>query len=227
MPHTLRTSPPSPAAKPLGRLFRARSHVVSNRAEPAGVIGPNAVIQLVEAISAAGMANVLAPVFTAAGQPTWLSEPPARMTDERPVGMLHRLLRAALPPDQAECLLEDAGRRTADYLLAHRIPPLAQMLLRHVPPRLAATLLVQAIRRHAWTFAGSGVFQAQAGRVTVLTLTGNPLCTGESAGRPVCVWHAAVFRRLFTVLVAPAVRVAETQCQAAGGRCCQFMIDLP
>ncbi|HEX2939541.1 MAG TPA: bacteriochlorophyll 4-vinyl reductase [Rhodopila sp.] len=195
-------------------------------AASAGVIGPNAVIQLVEAIRAAGMEATLAPVFVAAGQPAWLAAPPDRMTDERPVGTLHRLLRATLPPDQAAFLLDDAGRRTADYLLAHRIPPLAQAFLKHTPSRLAAAVLVRAIRRHAWTFAGSGVFQAQAGQTTVLTLTGNPLCTGEIAPRPVCLWHAAVFRRLFAALVTPAALVAEVHCQAAGGRCCQFTIDL-
>ena len=56
--------------------------------------------------------------------------------------------------------------RTGDYLLAHRIPKPVQALLKRLPAPLAARVLLAAITRHAWTFAGSGRFEAHrpAGR---------------------------------------------------------------
>jgi divinyl protochlorophyllide a 8-vinyl-reductase len=52
----------------------------------------------------------------------WLETPPEAMVDERPVGRLHRVVRRALGPVKAECVMAAAGRGTADYLLAYRIP---------------------------------------------------------------------------------------------------------
>jgi divinyl protochlorophyllide a 8-vinyl-reductase len=189
------------------------------------LIGPNAVTQLVAALEAAGLARQAEPVFAAAGVADWLTEPPTEMVDERPVVQLHQGMRTLLPPGVAVALMQDAGHRTANYLLANRIPPIAQAVLHALPPRLAASLLVPAIRAHAWTFAGSGVFQAKAGSPTVFVMTGNPLCAGEHAGGPVCAWHAAVFERLFQALVCARARVTETACAGRGDACCRFVVD--
>jgi divinyl protochlorophyllide a 8-vinyl-reductase len=40
----------------------------------------------------------------------------------------------------------------------------------------------------------------------------NPLACHERADAPVCHWHAAVFERLYRVLVAPDCRCRETAC---------------
>jgi divinyl protochlorophyllide a 8-vinyl-reductase len=122
-------------------------------------------------------------------------------------------------------VLRDAGRRTADYLLANRIPKPVQAVLKLLPPRMAAMILVSAIRRNAWTFAGSGVFGAHSGAPTIFEIRGNPLCAGETSPAPVCAWHAAVFERLFQKLVSRRARVTETECEASGADCCRFVVD--
>lgn len=189
-----------------------------------GKIGPNAVLQVTDALRAAGFAPQAPALFAAAGAQCWLAQPPSAMMDPFAAGRLHQAVRALLPPDQATTVMTDAGRRTADYLLAHRIPSAAQYVLRALPPWLSARLLTAAIRKHAWTFAGPGRFTA---RGYVFTLTGNPLCFGEKAPGPVCAWHAAVFERLFQALVHPSALVTETDCEASGAIACRFVIHWP
>jgi divinyl protochlorophyllide a 8-vinyl-reductase len=190
----------------------------------AGKIGPNAVTQLIEALRAAGLDAVMAPIFAEVGAHDWLRDPPATMVDAKQVGRLHRAVRARLAPKQGATVMADAGRRTADYLLAARIPRQAQLLLRLLPARVAARLLVAAIRAHAWTFAGSGRFIAEMGMPTRFVLADNPLCAGEHADHPVCAWHAAVFERLFQALIAPSARAIETSCSACGDKSCSFTV---
>ncbi len=186
-------------------------------------IGPNAVIQLLAALSAAGQAPLATAIFTAVGAGAWLTEPPGEMVDERKVARLHQAVRRAAP--NAEAILRDAGRRTADYLLANRIPKPVQVVLKMLPARLAAPILVAAIRRNAWTFAGSATFAAHAGSLTIFEITHNPICAGETAAAPVCAWHAAVFERLFQALVSPRARAVETRCEAAGADVCRFEVS--
>jgi divinyl protochlorophyllide a 8-vinyl-reductase len=186
-------------------------------------IGPNAVIQLAAALNGAGLDQLCLAVFAAVGVADWMDNPPGAMVDERKAARLHQAVRAASP--RAEAVLRDAGRRTADYLLANRIPKPVQTLLTLLPARLAAVVLVSAIRRNAWTFAGSGDFSAHAGSPTIFEIRGNPLCAGEQAIAPVCAWHAAVFERLFQALVSKRSRVTETECEASGDHCCRFVVD--
>lgn len=193
--------------------------------KPMPAIGPNAVTQLVPALMRQGFDGMVPRVFAGAGVAGWLAEPPSAMVDERQVAGLHRALRAGLPPEQAALVLAEAGRLTADYLLAARIPGLAQAILKRLPASLSASLLVGAIKAHAWTFAGSGRFSAHSGTPLLLEIRNNPLCAGEHAAAPVCSWHAAVFRRLFEVLVSPDVRVDEIDCEARGDGACRFLID--
>ncbi|MCZ8316929.1 bacteriochlorophyll 4-vinyl reductase [Phreatobacter sp.] len=181
------------------------------------VIGPNAVLQHAAVIRRHGGEARLAQVMAAAR----LSRLPTgdAMIPEGEAAALHRALRTA--PD-AEALEREAGAATADYILAHRIPAAAQRLLKALPAALAAPLLSRAIERNAWTFAGSGSFR----RIDswTFTLRDNPLVRGEQAGEPLCAWHAAVFERLYRVLVAPDCRCRETACAAAGAAECRFEI---
>ena len=189
-------------------------------------IGPNAVLQLVEALKARDFADLVGPLFRHAAAADWLEAPPSAMVDERRVARLHREVRIVLPAAEAAATLAEAGRRTADYILANRIPTPAQVALKLLPAGPAAQILVRAIRANAWTFAGSSRFEATAkGSQAVFILRGNPLCAGEIAAEPVCVWHAAVFQRLFQVLVSPRAKVVETHCEARGDDRCRFVAD--
>lgn len=192
---------------------------------PAGAraqIGPNAVLQLIPVLRDGGVDP--APFFAAAGVDDWLADPPTAMIDQAGVARLHQAVRAMLPSARACALLAAAGRRTGDYILANRIPRAVRAVLRILPSWAASRLLTAAIGRHAWTFAGTARFAALGGAPPLFTLTGNPICAGETAAAPVCVWHAAVFERLFRVLVSPRARVRETLCEASGGVCCRFSV---
>jgi divinyl protochlorophyllide a 8-vinyl-reductase len=190
----------------------------------AGRIGPNAITRVAEAMLPQLGAVATARIFASAGLLDYLERPPESMVDEAEVTRLHRAMRAAVGPVQARALAFEAGTRTGDYLLAHRIPKPVQWLLRHLPATLAAPVLLSAIRRHAWTFAGSGVFTAQAGPPVRLTLRHNPLCAGITSDEPVCSFYSASFERLFRVLVHPRAQVRETACEAAGAAACAFEI---
>ena len=190
-------------------------------------VGPNAVTRVVEALGQAGLEGATLPIFAAAGVREWLDAPPTEMVDERGVARLHRAARDALPPDRATEILADAGRRTAEYLLANRIPLWFQRSLPWAPTAWRQRLLLAAIGRHAWTFAGSGRFSWRVGHPTLLEIRDNPFCAGERRAGPVCDWHAAVFQTLFGVLVRPAARVREVACAARGDECCRFALTWP
>lgn len=184
-------------------------------------IGPNAIIQVAEALRAQHGEAAARRVFGAAGLGRLLDRPPERMTDERTVFALHRALHALMPGQDAAHIAADAGRRTADYLLANRIPRMVQAVLRVLPARLAAPVLLRAISRNAWTFAGSGHVRVMRGNPAVIEIVANPVATGP------CHYHIAVFERLFRVLVHQHATVRETTCCAQGAAACQFEITLP
>lgn len=182
----------------------------------AGLIGPNAVLQLLPLLEQAGLCSrvmVQAGMFAA---PSALGLMP-----EAPAARLHQALRA-VAPDLAPALAWAAGVGTARYILAHRIPRPAQMLLRVAPRAYAARALGAAIARHAWTFAGSGQF-SQPARM-VFAIADNPIVRGEVAAQPLCHWHRAVFETLFRDLVDDQLRCAETCCCAQGAAACRFVL---
>ncbi len=143
---------------------------------------------------------------------------PTEMVDERIAAALYRALFAALPEEVARAIASQAGLRTADYILAHRIPQIAKTVLRLLPERLAAPRLAGAIEKHAWTFAGSGAFSVATGPPLEFHIADNPLAM------PGCVWHRAVFERLFRRLVSQRTRVRQTRCCHDGAASCQFQI---
>lgn len=193
----------------------------------AGRIGPNAIIRLAEALRAhSGDARTEA-VFAAANLSPYLAQPPSDMVDEREVIALQSALRAALVPADAAQVSAHAGRLTADYLLAHRIPRLVQSLLGFLPAPVAARVLVSAIGRHAWTFAGTGEFTAvfaptRDAPPLRFSVRHCPICRGATASAPLCDYYAATFEHLFRTLVRSSTRVTESSCEAQGGSACTF-----
>lgn len=140
------------------------------------------------------------------------------MIPEQDAARLHRQLRLDAP-ELAASMAADAGRRTADYILAHRIPRPAQRVLRALPPFAAARLLSKAIAAHAWTFAGSGRLHRRD--PWTFEIAANPLIAGEVSDHCLCHWHGAVFQRLYQTLVTPRCTCTEVHCaaQAPGTRC--------
>lgn len=186
-----------------------------------GLIGPNAVLQLLPVLDGI-TPGLAADLLRRAG----LRGPPCDhgLMAEGPAAALHREVRASRP-DAVE-ILSRAGQGTAAYILANRIPAAAKTALRCLPAALAARLLSRAIARHAWTFAGSGRFCVTGHHPLTFDLADNPLIRGEHGPDPLCHWHAAVFTGLFRALVSPDARFAETACAAQGARACRFVLRL-
>lgn len=168
-------------------------------------------------------------LFAAAGLSHHLVSVPEHMVDERDVVALHTVVRADLGVARAKKVAADAGRRTADYLLAVRIPKRVQPILKILPARLSAKILLGAIGKHAWTFAGSGEFSAVAGHPVRFSIANCPVCRGASSPEhmhtPLCDYYGATFERLFRTLVHPKSVVIETACQANGAPACAFEIS--
>jgi divinyl protochlorophyllide a 8-vinyl-reductase len=184
-------------------------------------IGPNALLQLIRILDHFEGRALRDRIFAVAGV---LPPPPdAGMWPEADCAAVHQTLRHELP-DRAPGLLRLAGIATADYILAHRIPPLAQRLIRGLPGVIAAPILASAIARHAWTFAGSGRFAVERWFPLTFRLEGNPLIAGEHAESPLCDWHAAVFERLFRRLIWPGAVVEEVECAGTGAPACRFVL---
>ena len=194
-------------------------------AEPPSVaarIGPNAVLQLAEALDEAG-ADTRA-VFAAAGLTGHLDAPPTTMVPETDVIALYAALRRVAGEARAHAIARDAGVRTARYLLAHRIPRPAQAVLKALPPRLAARLLLTLIARHAWTFAGSSALEIGHGRPSRVVFADSPIARGATATAPVCDFYAGTFEGLFQALVAPRASAHETACAATGAPACTLSL---
>jgi divinyl protochlorophyllide a 8-vinyl-reductase len=189
-----------------------------------GVIGPNAITRIAVALGTSGGEALCRRIFARAGLAHYLATPPAHMIPETEVAMLHRAAIEELGEARAAAISRRAGRLTGDYLLENRIPVLAQRLLKRLPRKLAARLLVGAIARHAWTFAGSGAFSyAFAPRLT-LTLDGSPICREIRTQEPACAYFAATFERVFGEMFGPSLSVRETECEATGAPACVFEI---
>jgi divinyl protochlorophyllide a 8-vinyl-reductase len=183
-----------------------------------GRIGPNAITRVAEALGP----DAARGVFRAAAIEARLDAPPDRMVPEGEVIALHRALRTMQGEREAAAITRDAGRLTARYLLANRIPRPMQWLLRHLPAHAAARVLLGAVGRHAWTFAGSGCFRVLPGRPLRIEIAGGPIARAGPAAEPVCAYYAATFETLFRALVNPRTQVEEVACEATGAAACVF-----
>lgn len=187
-------------------------------------IGPNAVTRVMDVLREELGESELPRLLALAGIAAYLRNPPEQMVDEREVTRLHEVLRDEIGLPGALRLAREAGVRTGDYLLAHRIPAPAQRVLSWLPPRLASRALLGAIQRHAWTFAGSGDLRVRLPYPPQLSIAGCCICRGATSGQPLCDYYAAAIERLFRILVHPSAQVAETACQATGADACTFRI---
>jgi divinyl protochlorophyllide a 8-vinyl-reductase len=221
-----RLAPPRGLASAAPAAATARPH----GGGMSGQIGPNAITRVAEAMRASLGEQATAELFGSIQLQSYLARPPQAMVPQDEVGRLQARLRAAHGPELARRIGRDAGGRTGDYLLAHRIPRPAQFVLRCLPSAMAARILVRAIGRHAWTFAGSGTFSFslartdRSGPALRLSIESCPLCSRIRADAPACDYFAATFERIFTRLVSARTSVVETACQANGAPRCVFEV---
>lgn len=191
---------------------------------PAAQIGPNAVLQSLRAIAEHSDDSTARALQIRAGIPTaW----PSGLIPETWFVRLVEAIREDFEPERAEAILERAGALTAQYVAANRIPRFAKRLLGWLPDRIATALLLAAIRRHAWTFAGSSTFDVRRGPLPqsyLLELDRSPTCrpsstpTAMAEGR----YYAAAFEGLLR-MACPNATVREVQCRHQGANTCQFI----
>lgn len=191
---------------------------------PTARIGPNAIIQVAHVLrDRVGVAHAARLLYDSTGYA--LGALPSAMVDEREAQALARAVMEELGLPSGTTILREAGHRTGDYLLAHRIPRPAQWIMRIAPRTLGLAILLKAMRANAWTFAGSGAFGVQRVEGEVqLTFHGCAMCRDMHEAGPVCDFYAGTFERLIRVLVSPRARVIEVECEATGGHCCRFEV---
>ncbi|MEO0463905.1 MAG: bacteriochlorophyll 4-vinyl reductase [Pseudomonadota bacterium] len=125
---------------------------------------------------------------------------------------LHRWL-LLWEPVEGFAIAREAARRTADYIIANRIPGPAAALLRLLPAALAAPLLMRAIRHHAWTFIGAGRFEPHSARDFTIdrSAVDDPMPVPDSTFD----WYGAVFERLYQQLVASDCQIITQTMKSA------------
>src|SRR5450631_1459937 len=154
-------------------------------------IGPNAITRTIEALRERVGAPATSELLRAAGLGQYGTELPTAMVPEGDVTALYGALRTRLSEREADASMRLAGKKTAAYLLAHRIPRFAQVILRLLPARFAAPALLRSITKHTWTFAGSGTVSIAAGHPAriAIAIAGCPLCRGSHAQAPLCSYY--------------------------------------
>lgn len=192
----------------------------SNFAPPTGLIGPNAILQLVGPVTQVLGPHAMDDLLEVAGTTMPSGD---EMIDEGAVARVHQALHR-LYPDEVHDIARAAGALTADYIIANRIPRFAQVMLRALPTFLGARLLTKAIQKHAWTFCGSGTLSVRYGDPILFEISDNPVMRGITAQIPICFWHSAVFEELFSKLLGIQYSAHEVDCCALGGMSCRFEV---
>lgn len=188
-------------------------------------IGPNAVIQVAAEVQARfGVVRTAALIESTTGYS--LDALPTEMIDERHAQALSRALVQQMGPALATNILREAGHRTGDYLLANRIPRLAQWAIRLAPRRVGLHLLLRAMQSNAWTFAGSGRFViTKATPVPDLVFESCAMCRNMHEPQAMCDFYAGTFERLIRALVSRYSGVLEVECMALGHSHCRFVLQ--
>jgi divinyl protochlorophyllide a 8-vinyl-reductase len=186
-----------------------------------GRIGPNAIIQTLTALEKAlGPAPAAELLAKATGRtPQTL---PEHMVDEDEVIRLVHAVHDTLGPEQATLVLIESGKLTAEYLIANRIPKFAQVAMKALPASVGLRMLLGAIGKHSWTFAGSAEVKLSFGAIPHLRMRQCPMCRGMRRATPCCDYYAATLEHLVRRLVAARANVREVTCEAAGADACDF-----
>jgi divinyl protochlorophyllide a 8-vinyl-reductase len=184
-------------------------------------VSPQVVLDVLASVEQRLGRQALAPLLAEAA----LVRPPAP-TEPVPESVaqgVHAALRRQHPTEASE-ILADAGRATADSLIAKQLSARAQSMLSSGPWTIAAWLLGRWAKQNSWTFAGSAAFAPTS--ALEFEIVGNPLIRNETAATPLCRFHEALFERLFQRLVDPRLICREIACQAAGAPACRFAVAL-
>ncbi len=188
---------------------------------PVGRIGPNVLIQTAHALAHRLGRDTASRVLQVSTHHTF-DTLPTEMVDEATANALMRHLVESFGLPFARAVMRDAGERTGNYLLANRIPALARVALPALPTRLALRILLAAISRHSWTFAGSAKVEIVPGMPAVISISSCPICSGIVSDAPTCDFYVGTFHRLAQALLGPRGFAEEITCEARGDSACRF-----
>lgn len=191
-------------------------------------IGPNTIIQTIEALKEVyGYSRTVA-LLQQGGMPTLIDNLPTHMVEEQEFHTLVTMLVQQIGSEQTGHILKRSGVRTAMYLLKNRIPPFFQTLVKRLPTGAGFTLLLLAIGKNAWTFVGSGRFRFLGGpspRLIISNPNPNPNDNEHRSVPPeLCSFYAGTFEHLFQVLLRPDTQVQEIDCRASDETRCAYAI---
>lgn len=133
-------------------------------------IGPNSIIQTVNALEATFGKNKTETLLRKIGQGYLIGNLPKEMVEESKFHTLVGKLQKEIGDQATAAILKESGSRTARYLLQVRIPKPFQLVIKPLPATIAFRLLFFAISKNAWTFAGSGEFKYTMEKPPVIDL---------------------------------------------------------
>lgn len=188
-----------------------------------GRIGPNVIIQTALTLRDRLGPDVATRLLTRSTS-YGLLDLPQEMVEETKANALVRAVHETYGLPFARDVMAESGRRTGDYLLAHRIPKPAQWLLPLLPRAMVLRVLLAAISKHSWTFAGSAQVQITPGDPVEISLRHCPLCAGQRASEPMCDFYAGTFGRLAQAFLGPKGWAEEVACEARGDSACRFLM---
>jgi divinyl protochlorophyllide a 8-vinyl-reductase len=186
-------------------------------------IGPNAIIQTIAALREVYTPEVLRTLLAGEAE-VYLSHLPHEMIPEVQFHELVDLLTVRLGVERAGDILHRSGERTADYVRANRIPAPIRTLLGLLPAPLSLRLLLPAISKHAWTFAGSGAFSFDLGRTPSVSIGRSASLETSGIAAVLCRYYCGAFTQMLRRLVSPRISLREVNCQARGDHACVFQI---
>ncbi len=184
-------------------------------------IGPNSIIQTVAALEASfGKAEAEA-ILQRIGQGHWIGNLPTEMTEESKFHALVTAVEKEIGENATASILEESGQRTAKYLLRVRIPAIFQKVVKLLPPRAAFKLLLFAISKNAWTFAGSGQFSYTMSRPPEISVrvTWPSLPVGGN-------FYLGTFKALLHELVNPDTTVTPTIRKEGNSILCRYRCEI-
>lgn len=194
----------------------------SKPGDKAARIGPNAIIQTFNALSARLGEDRAHLIFKSANHEKYIGNMPTEMVSEAEFHALVDAILAAIGEQDTAGVLKDSGQRTADYLLKNRIPGIFQWLVRRMPERLGMKLLLFAISKNAWTFAGSGAFSFAVGESMAIRVR------VRFPSEPVVAYfYGGTFDKLLCTLINPKVAIAIEAHSDQDGIDCFYPVTLP
>jgi divinyl protochlorophyllide a 8-vinyl-reductase len=185
-------------------------------------IGPNSIIRTVEALTDLFGVPYTHNLLCAGGYPDLMDNLPTTMIPEEEFLALITMLVEQIGSEQTAHILRRAGELTAGYLLANRIPKPFQTLLTYVSPTIGLNLLLVAIKKSAWTFAGSGKFSF-VGSTPATIIIANQHATAIIP-HEICSFYNGTFETIFQTLIDTQTHVEKLVGPGSGEFRCVYRV---